>query len=334
MNQSKWQWGAFLFDGSDVSFPESNPLFVKRAKDVDNNKPEEVGDWWEFFDGSKDGIHFLLLKCDGGLKADLGNRLLKKEVPAEEDTFLDFQLYHWTQAFGDKGVIFLHWHNDWDSSLEKTAALQAFMAPRFPSVIFRCVGSQMPMTKYGCVFDTRNPVVPVTGFNRWFDMFEAYWSCGAKGVNEHTPPYTNETFPCHWTLAASTKDASTTMEGDKVPVPSAGRDLPSGSSPKRKEEDKQPPERQLSENGGWFPKVQRFLLCFTKYMVGLVVGLLALGPLLAVKRYLPVEAFHELTSKAKVVMLLLAFLFAVFATCVWGVLFRVLMSNSAKKDRE
>lgn len=196
MNQYNWQWVAFLFDGADESFPESNPLFVKRAEDV-NSKAEEFGDWWELFDEIKNSTRFFLLKCDGRQKSDLGNRLREKKVPADEDTFLDDQLFEWTQEFGGNGVVFLHWHNDWETSCEKTEALQAFLAPRYPSVIFRCISSQMPMTRYGCVFDTKNPVVPTAGFDRWFEMFEVFWSGGSKDVNKQ---YTEDTFPCHWRL--------------------------------------------------------------------------------------------------------------------------------------
>ena len=324
----KFDWVAFVFDGHNEESYTANNRCFKKAADADN-KTEEVGDWWRF-DG-EDTV-FFLLKCAKEEKDALGDRLSQEDAIVDGETFLDYYLRQWTTDSGgkDKGLVFLHWHSDWESSKDKTEKLQKLLRKQFPALEVRCISSEMPSTKYGQVFDLGKPIVPVADFGRWFDMFERYYNNGPQSITG----YTQDTYPNHKGLGATSGPKRMQCEGGSdmsgnnsgvhaVPLPSQSSQGRASISHK---------ERTTTKIATGFSDLNPLITSILRVAVGLMAGCLALEPLTAIKRYLSVETFNTLPPKGKLAMLAFIFLSAVFATCTWGILAYAMTRTTMKKD--
>lgn len=325
----KFDWVAFVFDGHHEGSYTANNRYFKKAADAEN-KTEEVGDWWRF-DG-EDTV-FFLLKCAKEEKDAFGDRLSQEDSFVDGETFLDYYLRNLTTDCDgkDKGLVFLHWHSDWESSKEKTKKLQDLLRKQFPALEVRCISSEMPTPDYGPVFDLRMPIVPVADFDRWFKMFDDYYNNGPQFIAEN---YTQDTYPSHRDLAATSGPEGMQREGgsDMSAKTSGGQVIPLPPQSCQGRAFISRKERTTTKIATGFSDLNPLITSILRVAFGLVAGFLALVPMAAVKRYLSVETFNTLTPKGKLAMLAFIFLSAVFATCTWGILVCAMTKTTTKKD--
>ena len=321
-------WVAFLFDSKDqekAPFPNNNRSFCKKGAKTPNkegqlvvNDNTQIGDWWEFDSGKPDDPLFFMLMCDIKQKDELWEKVDNDTTTIEEVIeCLPSKLVEWANETNENfnGRIFMHWHkDDWGLCHRKTGALQKKLASLFPNLKIRCFSSQQISAKFGnAIFNVETPVIPVKGFESWFDMFEKYWNARTlEELDSVDASYDEKTFPRHWELGESASETNKPSKANLTPL----IDSESKTSTI---------VGQLRHKSSLISRGMAHVLS------GAITGILSLIPLAVVFHYVPPTHFQCLRGRVELAVLSLVFVFSVFATCVWFLLFR---ASGNKEDND
>lgn len=169
------------------------------------------------------------------------------------------------------------------------------------------------------IFDVEDPVIPVSNFDAWYEMYKLWWQGGHEAVETSANYGSETTFPNH-------KDGRVCLSKD-VSTDSSGSQEEKTDS---KSDSRKSPSAVSKQSTSWRAsgEIMIAVLAFVRTaIVGSMMAILSLVPLWLTFRCLQVMSFQAKTTRGTVFMLLVALLATIFAEIVWGWLFLAMRSQ-------
>lgn len=299
---------------------------------------------WLFHADAANSRMFVVMKWESADRTDIRDKFLKREQPRDLTQMQWCRLLQNRDAFprenATKVFAFVHWGDTANFEDMQTASegLQTFLQAKPGYATWEIFGlsshnMDVGVGPIGRVFDVGEPIVPVSNFDAWFEMYKKWWKDGRDAVE--TAYAAPTPFPNH-------KDGRIVSHGAPPAVPrvdaagNAGPKVeqtianpiedPNSLSFTTQREGMAPQRLMASEQSRIHPaKSKNVWTLLGASFVGLIIAVLSLIPVGLAYQCLRASSFQAKTTRGTFALLLAALIATAFSELVLGCLLMAIL---------
>ena len=235
-------------------------------------------------------------------------------------------------------IVFIHWGetNDIKMMKEPSMHLQELLraVPEYSKWQIYSLSSHnmdVDVGPIGRVFDVSDPVVPVSNFDAWFEMYKQWWNDGPEAVNNE---YANTPFPSHkdGRIDSNSSRCDANANHNANTDHNVNANANTVLCKKNAIGDKYNTTNSVNDATGSRKITAGVGLAL--WLVGILMSASSLVPVWLTYKCLRVMSFQAKTTPEIIYMLLVALLSTIFAEIILGGIFRMILPRRNADAKE